>query len=109
MSDLMADEVFIDDLIDPDGVEPIAYNWDEEFQRHILSVLLVDRQFLLQSLDLIKPNYFTNKAQRQICSILFEFFKYPSFLFPSDTLGNHIESSKSKIIFVKKIIFDDEN
>ena len=95
MSDLMADEVFIDDLIDPDGAEPIAYNWDEEFQRHILSVLLVDRQFLLQSLDLIKPNYFTNKAQRQICSILFEFFMKYRLLPKRDFIVQEIKSAIS--------------
>ena len=108
----MADEVFIDDLIDPDGTEPIAYNWDEEFQRHILSVLLVDRQFLLHSLDLIRSNYFTNKAHRQICSILFDFFnKYrllPKRDFIVQEIKNLISDEKSLTFYLGEIntLFD---
>ncbi len=73
----MSDE-FLDDptLADPDVAgSDSKYAWDEEFQRHIASLLIADRQFLLQSLDLVKPSYFTNKAHSKVCSIAFEFFK----------------------------------
>lgn len=65
----------MDDLIDPDGGSDTSYAWDEQFQRHIISLLLCDRQFLLQSLDLIKPSYFTNRSHQKVCSVLFSYFR----------------------------------
>lgn len=63
-------------LADPDGEDKdTKYSWDEEFQRHIASLLILDRQFLLQSLDLVNASYFTNKAHKKIISIVFDFFK----------------------------------
>ena len=63
-------------LVDPDaGDEESKYSWDEEFQRHIIALLVSDRQFLLQSIDLVKPTYFTNKAHQRMCSISYDFFK----------------------------------
>lgn len=50
------------------------YSWDNEFQKHIISLLLVDKQFLLQSINLIRPSYFTNKVHQVACKFLFEFF-----------------------------------
>ena len=46
---------------DPDDIDvaDANYQWDEEFQRHILGMLLNDGHFLMQALPLIKPNYFT--------------------------------------------------
>ena len=63
-------------LADPDGGdEGSKYSWDKEFQRHIAALLIADRQFLLQSVDLVKPTYFTDKAHSKVCGIAFEFFK----------------------------------
>lgn len=72
----MSDE-FIEDpaLVDPDAETNTKYLWDEDFQRHVAALLISDRQFLLQSIDLVHPNYFTNKAHSKICSIVFDFFK----------------------------------
>lgn len=72
----MADE-FLDDptLANPDEDTEAKYSWDEEFQRHIIAMLVVDRQFLLSAIDLVRPSYFTNKAHQKMCSILFEFFR----------------------------------
>lgn len=71
------DDVFDDPtLSDPDFEGGDAsYSWDEEFQRHIIAMLVSDRQFVLQSLDLVKPSYFTNKAHQKACAITFKFFK----------------------------------
>lgn len=68
---------FLDDptLADPDEGGDSKYSWDEEFQRHIAALLISDRQFLLQSMDLVKPGYFTNKAHSKVCAIAFDFFK----------------------------------
>ena len=69
-------EIFDDPtLADPDAEGDVKYVWDEEFQRHIIALVLCDRQFLLQSLDLIKPAYFTNKAHQKAASLAFDFFK----------------------------------
>lgn len=62
-------------LTDPDGEEIVKYSWDKEFQRHIAALLISDRQFLLQSLDLIKPSYFTDKAHSKVVGVVSEFFK----------------------------------
>jgi KaiC/GvpD/RAD55 family RecA-like ATPase len=64
------------DLENPDlDVSDAQYNWDQDFQRHIIALLMVDKQFLVQSMDLIKPTYFTNKAHQKVCDMVFEFFK----------------------------------
>ena len=70
------DEVQLDDLIDPDSIDDNArYTWDEDFQRHIISMLISDRQFLLHGMNLVKPGYFTNKAHSKICSKVFKYFE----------------------------------
>lgn len=71
MSDMFDDPT----LADPDVDGDTKYNWDEEFQRHIIAMVMCDRQFLLQSVDMIKPSYFTNKAHQKACSLAFKFFK----------------------------------
>lgn len=76
-------DMFLNDptLVDPDdNQEEIAFHWDEEFQRHIISLLVSDRQFLLQSMDLVKPSYFTNKAHRHVCQFTYDYFKKYTFL-----------------------------
>ncbi len=71
------DDPFFDDpsLQDPDATTDTKYGWDEEFQRHIAALVISDRQFMLQSLDLIKASYFTNKAHHKAVSVAQEFFK----------------------------------
>ena len=73
----MSEEQFLDDptLADPDASVESKYHWDEEFQRHVAALLISDRQFLLQSIDLVRPNYFTNKSHSKVCEIVFSFFK----------------------------------
>lgn len=62
-------------LVDPDTSGEIQYNWDDEFQRYVISLILLDRQFMLQAMDLVKPRYFTNRAHQMACSIAFDHFK----------------------------------
>lgn len=48
--DLTAEQQSIlDNLVEPEGDESFPDNWDKEFQRSILAMLLSDRYFLLQS------------------------------------------------------------
>ncbi len=90
----MSDE-FIDDptLQDPDGESEIKYAWDEEFQRYIIALLLSDRSFLLQSMDLIKPNYFTNRAHQKACSVVLKYFKQHRTLPPKAFIVQEIKSA----------------
>jgi replicative DNA helicase len=73
-------EISLDDmaayqaLVDPDAQVKAEFNWGEDYQRVILSMLMVDRIFLTQSLNLVRPSYFTNKAHQGICAALFTFF-----------------------------------
>lgn len=61
-------------LIDPEEEEvDKKYEWDVDFQRLIVGLLLNDRWFLLQCRDLIKFNYFVDEVHQQICRILFNY------------------------------------
>lgn len=64
----------MEEYVDPDYDGNTKYNWDDEFQRMILSLLFNDKIFLTQSIDLIKPHYFPNKAHSFLCSFLFKYF-----------------------------------
>jgi replicative DNA helicase len=89
------DDPFLDEtMVDPDasGVA-IKYNWDEEFQRHIAALMISDRQFLLQSLDLVKPGYFTNKAHAKVVQIAYDFFKKYRILPRKDFIHQELKSS----------------
>lgn len=106
---------FVDDdptLADPDAGSDAKYSWEEEFQRHIAALLISDRQFLLQSLDLIKPSYFKNKAHQLVCSIAFKFFKEYRFLprkdFIVQELKDALKGNKSLSYYLAEVnvLFD---
>ena len=89
----MSDDILNDPtLADPYSDSEVKYNWDEEFQRHVISLVISDRQFLLQSLDLIKPSYFTNKAHSKVCQITFDFFEKYRILPRKDFLVQELKS-----------------
>jgi len=90
MSDIFDDPTLSDP--DEDGND-VKYSWDEEFQRHIIALVLCDRQFLLQSLDLIKPAYFTNKAHQKAAFLAFNFFKKYRVIAGKDFIVQEIKSS----------------
>lgn len=76
MADLtLEEERQLAGLQDPDTQDSAQYQWDETFQRHIISMLLKDRGFLVQSLPLIEPSYFTNEVHQWIARILFGHFE----------------------------------
>lgn len=85
---------FLDDptLEDPDTDTGSKYNWDEEFQRHVAAIMIADRQFMLQSLDMVKPSYFTNKAHSKAVSIAIDFFKKYRILPRKDFLVTELKS-----------------
>lgn len=99
-------------LQDPDQEREGKYSWDEEFQRHIAALLMADRQFVLQSLDLVKPGYFTNKAHAKVVSICFEFFtKYrlmPRKEFILQEIKSHLKENKALPYYLAEVnvLFD---
>jgi hypothetical protein len=50
------------------------FGWDDSFQTRLVGMLLTDRYFLIQSLDKIKPNYFSKEIHVQIVSFLYSYF-----------------------------------
>lgn len=50
------------------------FSWDDGFQTRLVGSLLTDRYFLVQSLDKIKPNYFSKEIHVQIISFLYTYF-----------------------------------
>lgn len=50
------------------------YTWDDTFQRKLLGMLLTDQYMLIQSLDKIHPEYFSNEAHCLVCKHLFKYF-----------------------------------
>jgi hypothetical protein len=103
----MEDPTLYEDEVPPDEDQEARYNWDEEFQRHIIALLLCDSQFLLQSLDLVKPSYFTNKAHSKAASILFRHFeKYkvmPDKTFLMQEIKTELKDNKSLAYYLGEV------
>jgi replicative DNA helicase len=78
----------LDGLTNPDAKKVEKYNWEENFQRTVVGLLLNDRWFLTQCRDLIDPLYFIDERHQLICSILFGYVdEYKSV--PTKTLVMH--------------------
>lgn len=106
----MSDDAFDDPYLEPDVEEGKAdetYKWDEEFQRHIIAMLLCDKNFLMQSMSIVRPSYFTNKAHQKLCSVLFKHFeKYrviPDKTFVLQEIKNSLSDNKSLPYYVGEV------
>lgn len=97
----------LDNLGDPEVDESFPDNWDKEFQRSILAMLLADRHFLVQSRDKIIPRYFVDKAQRLICELLFDFYdEYndaPQKKYLSHEIAHRVEDEKKRLYFLGEL------
>lgn len=62
-------------LTDPDAKTEHKYNWDENFQRMILGLLLNDKVFVTQCRDLINPLYFTDEVHQLVVRKAFEYLE----------------------------------
>jgi replicative DNA helicase len=67
------------------------YDFTHEYQQDILGMLISDRTFLIQSIELIKPKYFLSETHRAICASLFEYFKNYSQLPTRKVLVNSLK------------------
>lgn len=61
-------------MTDPDGQGRPKFAWDDTFQRKLLSMLLTDHYMLIQSLDKVRADYFSNEAHVLIAKILLQHF-----------------------------------
>lgn len=74
MRDLTPEEqAELEGLTDTEVVKP-KFAWDDTFQRKLLGMLLTDRYMLVQSMDKVKPEYFSNEAHVLICKLFFQYF-----------------------------------
>lgn len=90
------EEQVLASLINPDDPTGDNYRWDEELQKNILGMLLCDKNFLVQSFDLVKPEYFQNEVHKSVCKILFNYFNdyksLPSKIVVREELKNLIQN-----------------
>lgn len=91
----------LEQLQNPDSEWASKYAWDEEFQRHILSMMLNDREFLVQCDPLIEPGYFTNEVHQLTARLLKEHFKkhrvLPEPFFMTQEVQDNISRKPEKI------------
>ena len=95
------------DFVDPDGEHDYQFKWEEDFQRHVISLILLDRQFMLEAMDLVKPAYFTNKGHQTACSIAYDFFKkysiLPDKVFLQQEMKERLQKDKSLPYYLGEI------
>ncbi len=98
---------FASELEDPDETPDVHYNWDVDFERHIASMLVSDKEFMVQSMDLIKPSYFTNKAHVKACEILYRFYEdykyYPTKSMLLQRFKEELKEDKSLFFYLGEI------
>lgn len=75
-----------------------CYNWDRRYQQEILALLLQDRMFLIQSMGLIKPEYFEDFSFSVIASSMLEYF----------TKYSHVPSEFTMRELIREKIKDDK-
>ena len=50
------------------------FAWDDTFQRKLLGMLLTDHYMLIQAMDKVKPDYFSNESHVLVCKLLLNYF-----------------------------------
>jgi len=98
----------LESLVNPDDPREKKYQFDIPYQQSILGMLLCDKVFLIQSMQLIKSNYFVDKAHETICDILFEFFEKYSQLPSRFVINNEIkerfpDDAKKRMIYTGEV------
>jgi len=63
------DKELVEKLVSKADQTKLKYRFDDNFQRRILSLVLTDNTFLVQSRSLIEPEYFTSEAHVLICKV----------------------------------------
>jgi replicative DNA helicase len=91
---------FDTDLIDENVTE--KYNWDRRYQQEIVGMMLNDKMFLIQCMQLVKPSYFHDQAHELICSSLFDYFtaysQIPARFVLADLIRSQVNKDDSLVI-----------
>jgi len=58
----------------PEAEKQYHFDWPDEFLQRILGSLLSDEYFLIQGINLIKPEYFRENAHRYLCRKILEHY-----------------------------------
>src|SRR5581483_1345989 len=69
------EQLIVKSLIENSAPKEKHFVHDFEISQKILGLLILDRYFLVQSIDLIKPEYFEDRGHQLICNIVFSFFR----------------------------------
>jgi len=97
----------LNELINPDNKLEAKFDLDEDVQRHILGALLSDRNFLVQSLGLVKSTYFHNIAYQKIHrSLIAHFERYktiPHKFYIRENLKREANAEAQKIFFIGEL------
>ena len=68
------DKALVESLIENQQQQD-QYEHSYEINKQIVAIILTDRNFLVQSLSLLKPAYFKDQSHELICKIVFDFFE----------------------------------
>lgn len=68
------EEARLSAMTDPQSAKA-KFAWDDTFQKKLLGMLLTDQFMLVQALDKVKHDYFSNEVHTLICKILFKHFQ----------------------------------
>jgi replicative DNA helicase len=77
------------------------FSWDDTFQRKLLGMLLTDQYMLVQAVDKIKPEYFSNESHVLITKILLNFFQkekhIPEKWILEQEIKNHLKDADKNV------------
>lgn len=98
----------LSNLVNPDNnTNAHFYDFPIEVQQELLGCLLTDKYFFEQSMSVVKPHYFNDKAHQRIARILFEYFhKYnqlPDKLVIELELAEQLEENPAKHYYFSEL------
>lgn len=73
MRDLTPDEEALLNGMSEQNEKP-TFSWDDTFQRKLLGLMLTDQYMMIQAIDKLKPEYFSNESHVIISKILLKYF-----------------------------------
>jgi len=90
-----------------ENTESFPDNWDRDFQREILSMLVKDNYFVIQAVDMIMPEYFVDKVHKDICKIVFDYFRQYLLLPPKHVIVHEINTqitdAKKRSVYLSEL------
>lgn len=75
MSELSDDEKKLVEQLANTERQKSKYNFDDNFQRRILGLIITDKTFLVQARSLVEPEYFSNEVHVTVAKALFGYFE----------------------------------